>query len=134
MARHRLTTIRLNEDDTAALERARADGISASALVRQGLRVVGARYYRVRSRSDVSSTYRRGFLRERAAFERLPKSSVARHRGQWVAVQGGRIADFDDDVDLLRERMWRRSKGRPFFIGQPGHEPEVIDMPGFELE
>jgi Arc/MetJ-type ribon-helix-helix transcriptional regulator len=42
------TTIRLNEEDVRALARARAEGHSASDLVRKGLRVVASRYYKGR--------------------------------------------------------------------------------------
>jgi hypothetical protein len=45
MARYVSTTVRLNEEDVQALKRARADGLSASDLIRRGLRVVAARYY-----------------------------------------------------------------------------------------
>jgi hypothetical protein len=38
-------TIRLDPEDARALERAEADGLSASDLVRQGLRIVAAQYY-----------------------------------------------------------------------------------------
>ncbi len=48
MARKFTTTVRLDGEDAAALKRARKDGIPASALIRQGLRVVAARYYRRR--------------------------------------------------------------------------------------
>jgi len=43
-------TIRLDPEDALALERAEADGISASDLVRQGLRIVAAHYYERRRR------------------------------------------------------------------------------------
>ena len=43
-------TIRLDPDDARALERAEADGLSASDLVRQGLRIVAAHYYGGRRR------------------------------------------------------------------------------------
>lgn len=39
------TTVRLDEEDVRALKRARAAGLSASELVRKGLRVVASRYY-----------------------------------------------------------------------------------------
>lgn len=39
------TTVRLEEKDVQALKRARADGLSASDLLRKGLRVVASRYY-----------------------------------------------------------------------------------------
>lgn len=45
MARMISTTVRLDEEDVRALKRARAAGLSASELVRKGLRVVASRYY-----------------------------------------------------------------------------------------
>lgn len=48
MARKLTTTVRLDRVDADALERARKDGLSASELIRHGLRVVAARYYRGR--------------------------------------------------------------------------------------
>jgi Arc/MetJ-type ribon-helix-helix transcriptional regulator len=45
MARLISTTVRLREEDVRALRRACADGLSASDLVRKGLRVVASRYY-----------------------------------------------------------------------------------------
>jgi hypothetical protein len=48
MARKLSTTVRLDPEDVEALARARADGVPASDLIRRGLRVVAARYYRNR--------------------------------------------------------------------------------------
>lgn len=45
MARLVSTTVRLAEEDIRALQRARAAGLSASELIRRGLRVVASRYY-----------------------------------------------------------------------------------------
>jgi len=45
MARFFSTTVRLDEEDVRALKRARAAGLSASDLIRKGLRVVASRYY-----------------------------------------------------------------------------------------
>ena len=45
MARLVPITVRLHEDDIRALNRARAEGHSASELVRQALRIAGSRYY-----------------------------------------------------------------------------------------
>jgi len=42
------TTVRLDKEDVRALRRARAAGHSTSELVRKGLRVVAARYYKGR--------------------------------------------------------------------------------------
>ncbi len=46
MARKVTTTVRLDSEDAEALARARKDGLAASDLIRKGLRVVAARYYR----------------------------------------------------------------------------------------
>lgn len=46
MAKKLTTTVRLDPEDAEALARARAVGLSASELIRSGLRVVAARYYR----------------------------------------------------------------------------------------
>ena len=48
MATKRVTTVRLEPEDLRALSRARKEGISSSELIRRGLRVVAARYYRTR--------------------------------------------------------------------------------------
>jgi len=48
MARKLSTTVRLDPEDAEALARARRDGLAASDLIRKGLRVVAARYYRHR--------------------------------------------------------------------------------------
>lgn len=45
IARSISTTVHLDEEDVRALRRARADGLSASELIRKGLRVVASRYY-----------------------------------------------------------------------------------------
>jgi len=45
MAHLTSTTVRLDKEDVQALRRARADGLSASDLLRKGLRVVASRYY-----------------------------------------------------------------------------------------
>ncbi len=45
MARLISTTVRLEEEDVRALQRGRAEGPSAPALIRKGLRVVASRYY-----------------------------------------------------------------------------------------
>ena len=50
MARKLSTTVRLDVEDVEALARARAEGVSASDLVRRGLRLVAAKYYQRRRR------------------------------------------------------------------------------------
>lgn len=48
MARKLTTTIRLDPEDAEALAKAREDGLSASDLLRKGLRIVASRYYQNR--------------------------------------------------------------------------------------
>jgi len=48
MSRKLTTTVRLAPEDAEALARARADGHSASDLIRRGLRLAAHRYYRKR--------------------------------------------------------------------------------------
>jgi hypothetical protein len=50
MARKLSTTVRLDAEDIEALARARADGVSTADLIRKGLRIVAAKYYRGRRR------------------------------------------------------------------------------------
>jgi hypothetical protein len=50
MAQKLSTTVRLDAEDIEALARARADGLSTSELIRKGLRIVAAKYYRGRRR------------------------------------------------------------------------------------
>jgi Arc/MetJ-type ribon-helix-helix transcriptional regulator len=45
MARKLTTTVRLDPEDAEALAKAREDGLSASDLIRKGLRIVASRYY-----------------------------------------------------------------------------------------
>ncbi len=46
MATKVITTVRLDPQDARALSRARKDGLRASDLIRRGLRLVAAPYYR----------------------------------------------------------------------------------------
>jgi hypothetical protein len=50
MAHKISTTVRLDREDAAALARARADGLASSELIRRGLRLVAAKYYRGKRR------------------------------------------------------------------------------------
>jgi hypothetical protein len=57
MAHKLSTTVRLDREDAAALARARKDGLSSSELIRQGLRIVAARYYRGRRRPPTTGLF-----------------------------------------------------------------------------
>ena len=46
MARTYSTTVRLEKEDADALASARADGLKTSELIRQGLRIAAAKYYK----------------------------------------------------------------------------------------
>jgi hypothetical protein len=71
---------------------------------------------------------------ERRAFEQLAPQLVARYRGHYVAVHGGRVVGSGVDAARLFERFWKKLGGLPFFIGRVGAPPPLVDMPGFEVE
>ena len=138
MARARITTVRLDADDQRALARAKRDGFGASELIRRGLRTVAAGYYGPGAApspasADPDTAALRAWRVEREAFGRMPAARLARHRGRWVAVLDGAIADAGVDLDSLSRRMRARAGGRPFFVARVGVDPDVVDMPGFEL-
>ena len=57
MATKTTTTIRLDQEDVDALARARKDGLSGSELVRRGLRLVAAKYYRGKRRPPTTRLF-----------------------------------------------------------------------------
>lgn len=57
MSSKRSTTVRLDPEDVAALARARADGLSSSELIRRGLRLVAAKYYRGKRRPPTTGLF-----------------------------------------------------------------------------
>lgn len=63
MAAKTTTTIRLDREDAEALARARKDGQSAADLIRQGLRIVAARYYRGKRRPPTTGLFVSGSLK-----------------------------------------------------------------------
>lgn len=138
MARRKITTIRLDPEDERALKRARRDGVAASELIRRGLRVVAGSYYQGRSGgalagADPETRSLRAWQREREAFGHLTARTLEPHRGRWVAVLGGRVVASHDDLDTLSRRARALGRGRPFFVGRAGAEPEVVEMSGFEV-
>ena len=139
MSGRKLTTIRLDPADAAALSRARADGLSASELMRRGLRLIAAGYYDTATMIEPCEKARESprfapWLREKAAFDRLERRLAASHCGRWVAVYRSKLIDEDDDEDVLFARISKKLGNAVFFIGRIGVAPEVVDMPGFIVE
>ena len=138
MARRKITTIRLDPEDERALARAKVDGVAAAELIRRGLRVVGSQYYRegkpaALAGADPDTEALRAWHREREAFQRLSARTLATHYGRWVAVLGGRIVATDADLEVVARRARGIARGRPFFAGHVGAEPEIVEMSGFEV-
>ncbi len=71
---------------------------------------------------------------ERAAFVRLQPTLMKKYRARYVAIAGGRVVGAGDDHDALYERIWKKLRGRTFFIGRVGAPPPVVEMTGFEVE
>jgi prevent-host-death family protein len=108
----------------------------------RGERIVITRYGRPRAQlgpledpdaAAAETTRTAAWHAERRAFDRLAPNLERRYRGRWVAILGGRVAASDADHQRLYERMWRRHRGRAFFIVRVGAPPPVVDMPGFEV-
>jgi prevent-host-death family protein len=72
--------------------------------------------------------------RERRAFEALMPRLRRRFAGRHVAIHGGRVVGSDIDHERLFARIWKKLKGRTFFIGRVGGEPPTVEVPGFEVE
>ena len=72
--------------------------------------------------------------RERGAFERLSPTAQRRFAGRYVAICGGRAIDSDADHQRLFERVWKRLRGKTFFIGRVGEASPTVEMPTFVVE
>jgi prevent-host-death family protein len=115
---------------------------SAPELVRrasQGERFVVTRYGKPAAlllplADEAESPKARAWLREKQAFERQQARLLARHRGTYVAVHRGQVIDSDRDHDRLSARVWKRLRGKPFFVGRVGAPPDAVEITGFELE
>jgi hypothetical protein len=63
----------------------------------------------------------------------LPR--LRRHyAGRYVAVRNGRVVDADGNHDALFERVWKKLRGKTFFVGLVGESVPVVDVPGFVVE
>lgn len=89
MSSKRSTTVRLDAEDVAALERACADGLSSSDLIRRGLRLVAAKYYRGKrcppSTTLFVATDRISGSKASSSMSSSADGSVSRSRHGWPA-------------------------------------------------
>jgi hypothetical protein len=69
---------------------------------------------------------------ERAAFQRLLPDLLKTHRGQFVAIQGGRVVDVDEDESALAGRAIARTD-KAVYIQEVGSEPRVYELPSPEV-
>ena len=69
---------------------------------------------------------------ERAAFQRLLPGLLQTHRGQFVALQDGRVIDADADESALAQRVLVRGR-KPAYIQEVRTEPRVYDLPSPEV-
>ncbi|HTX21678.1 MAG TPA: hypothetical protein VMD27_07465 [Candidatus Aquilonibacter sp.] len=60
--------------------------------------------------------FEQNFERERNAFRRLPPDLLAVHKGQFVAVSGGKIVDQDWDEMSLAKRVARMPQDKFILI------------------
>jgi len=74
------------------------------------------------------------FDREQRAFDRLfQQGRLDAHRGRYVAVYRGIVADVDADARTLVQRLGGKLGRRVFFVGFVGSEEPLVDLPGQEM-
>jgi prevent-host-death family protein len=71
---------------------------------------------------------------ERRAFDAMLPRLRRRYAGRYVAVRNGRVVDADGNHDALFERVWKKLRGKTFFVGLVGESVPVVDVPGFVVE
>lgn len=68
---------------------------------------------------------------EREAFQRLLPELLKTHRGQFVAIHGGRVVDADADERALARRVLAR-RYDPVYIQEVREEPRIYELPSPE--
>jgi prevent-host-death family protein len=110
--------------------------------VAEGERVVVTRYGRAQAMlvpidgdtGSRRSTRMEEWERERRAFDEMLPRLRRRYAGRYVAVRQGRVVGSDRDHEALFERVWKKLRGKTFFIGHVGEPAPVVDVPGFAIE
>jgi len=70
------------------------------------------------------------FWLERAAFEMIPKTQLAKHEGQYVASRDGKIIESDSSLEALTNKFFMRYGDVSVYMTKVGdEEPERIDTP-----
>jgi uncharacterized protein (DUF3084 family) len=69
---------------------------------------------------------------ERTAFHRLLPELLKTQRGQFVAIQDGRVVDADADESALARRVLGQGR-RPVYIQEVRMEPRIYDLPSPEV-
>ena len=69
---------------------------------------------------------------ERTAFQRLLPGLLNTHRGQFVAIQDGRLIDADTDESALARRMLLHAH-RSVYIQEVRAEPRIYELPSPEV-
>ena len=136
-----MTTITINETQAAYAvpfnEAVLADG--PVILERKGRRVAviirADEFQAFRMWQDSRSWSQKQLSRlqaERAAFHRLLPELLKTHRGQFVAIQDGRVVNADTDESALARRVLAQGR-KPVYIQEVRPEPRVYDLPSPEV-
>jgi len=72
-----------------------------------------------------------GLQAERTAFQRLLPELLATHRGQFVAIQDGRVIGADASESALARRTLLQAD-KPVYIQEVRAEPRVYELPSPE--
>ncbi len=76
----------------------------------------------------------RAWERERKRFDEMLPALLDKHRGEYVAISGGKLVATGADAEVAYRRARRRVKDATIFVGRVGEPPPVVDMPGFSIE
>jgi hypothetical protein len=83
-----------------------------------------ARWRDEKQRKDLEA-----FERERQAFERLKPELLRTHRGQWVAIYQGEVAEAAWDRSQVLDSVYDRFGYVPVYVQQVEERPRVYKLP-----
>jgi hypothetical protein len=105
-------------------------GVTLAALVAEALQqVVGAPPAGAAAASGVAA----GVAESMRWFEANRPRLLRRYRGQYVAIDRGRVIDHDRDFDALARRVFARVGSRPVFMPKVTAEERVVAVPSPRL-
>ena len=69
---------------------------------------------------------------QKARFQKIGRSTLARYENRFVASMNGRIVDSDPDLPTLTARLFKKHPGEPVYITKIGGAAAIIGSPLLE--